>query len=73
MLKLAEQFKYINDLGSTYSGHVMCLASDTSNALNVTLTGLVSLVKLLLSLGSSYILSRNFPSDRLGAKCRIYR
>ena len=57
MLKLAEQFKYMNDLGSTYSGHVMCLASDTSNALNVTLTGLVSLVKLLLSL----VLATSFP------------
>ena len=73
MLKLAEQFKYMNVLGSTSSGHVMCLTSDTSNALNVTLTGLVSLVKLLLSLGSSYILPGNFPSDRLGTKCRIYR
>ena len=60
VLKLAEQFKHMNISESTYSGLVMCLTSDTSNALNVTLTRLVSMIKLLL---------KSFPvhsqSDRL--------
>ena len=55
----------MNVLGSTYSGHVMCLTSDTSNPINVTLTRLVSLIKLLLNHDFSYVLPGNFPSDRL--------
>lgn len=44
---------------STYKTGAMCLTFDTNNALNVTLIGLVSLVKLLLNHGFSYILPEN--------------
>ena len=54
MLELAE--KHINVSENTYSGCLMCLMSDTSNALNVTLTGLASLVKLLLNHGCNKLL-----------------
>lgn len=54
ILKLAEPFKRMNALQSTYSGIVMCLTSVTSNALNITLTEIVSLIELLLSYGFKY-------------------
>ena len=38
LLKLADRFKQMNVPESTYSGHVICLTSNTSNELNVTLT-----------------------------------
>ena len=60
MLKLAEQFKHMNGSESTYSGCVICLASDTSNVLNVTLTGHLSLIKLLLNHGFSCVFPENF-------------
>ena len=44
---------------------IMCLMSDTSNALNVILTRLVSLLKLLLNHGLTYVFPGNFHSDRL--------
>lgn len=47
MIKIYEQFKYMNVLESTYTGHVMCLTSYTSNALEVTLAGLALLKKLV--------------------------
>lgn len=59
MLKLPEQLKHMNVSESTYKTGAMCLTSDTNNALNVTLIGLVSLVKLLLNHGFSYILPEN--------------
>ena len=47
MIKIYEQFKYMNVLESTYTGNVMCLTSYTSNTLEVTLGGLVLLKKLV--------------------------
>ena len=58
---------------STYSDCVMCLTSDTGNALNRTLTGLLSLIKQFLNHGFSYVLPGNFQSDRLEKEFRIYR
>lgn len=54
LLKLADQFKQMNAPESTHSGgHAMYLTSDTSNELNMTLTGFGSLAKLLLNHGFS--------------------
>ena len=47
MNKLSEEFKYMDCSESTYSGRAMCLTSYTSNVLQVTLTGLVSFMKLV--------------------------
>lgn len=71
MFKLDEQFKHMNVLKSTYNsrGHVSTF--DTSNALSVIWTGLVSLIKLLLNHGFSHVLPRNFQNDRLEVEVRI--
>ena len=63
MLKLAEQFKHWNVSMNTYSSRVMRFMSDTSNALNVTSTGLVSLIKQILDHNFSYVFPGNFQSD----------
>ena len=48
MLTLDEQFKHMNISESTDSNHFICLTSYTNKSLNVTLTGLVSLIKMVL-------------------------
>ena len=58
---------------SRYSGRVMCLTLDTSNALFVTLQGLVSLIMLLLQKRFGYIMAGNFQSDRLDGEFGKYR
>ena len=63
VLKLAEQLKHWNVSMNTYSSRVMRFLSDTSNALNVTSTGLVSLIKQILDHGFSYVFPGNFQSD----------
>ena len=65
MLKLAKQFKHMNVLETTFTGHLIYLTCDTSNPLKVILTGLVSLIKLILNHGFSYILPGNSQSDRM--------
>ena len=63
----------MNILEITCHGQVMCLTFDTSNALNAPLIRLVSLIKLLLNHGFSYVLPENFQSDRLEGEFGIYR
>ena len=58
-VKTTWAIKHMNVSESTYKTGAMCLTFDTNNALNVTLIGLVSLVKLLLNHGFSYILPEN--------------
>ena len=60
-------------MGADKSPRVMCLTTDTSNALHLTLNGLVSLIKFLLKNGFSYVLPGNFQSDRLEGESGIYR
>ena len=78
-----ERYKFINDMAdkfkemdvslSKYSGRIMCLTVDTSNALYVNLQGIVALIKLLLTKGFSYVLPGTFQSDRLEGEFGIYR
>ena len=63
----------MNILERPYSNNIMCLTSDSSDALNRTLTRLISLIKLLLNYGFSKVLAGNFQSDRLEGEFRIYR
>ena len=52
----------------------MCLTKQTSNALSLTLNGMVVLIKTLLSKqGIHYVLSGTMQSDRLEAEFGIYR
>ena len=73
ILNIAEKFKEMNTSLTSYSARVMCLTTDTSQALFRTITGLVSLIKLLLLDGFSYVLAGNFQSDRLEGEFGIYR
>ena len=78
-----ERYKFINDMAdkfkemdaslSKYSGRIMCLTVDTSNALYVTLQGIVALIKLLLTKGFSYVLPGTFQSDRIEGEFGIYK
>ena len=40
-----------------------CLTPDTSNALHITLNGIVELIKTFLTKGLSYVLTSEFSSD----------
>ena len=73
ILNIALKFKEMDTSLSPYSGRVMCLTTDTSKALFRTLIGLVFLIKLLLLDGFSYVLARNYQSDRLEGEFGIYR
>ena len=73
ILNIALKFKEMDTSLSPYSGRVMCLTTDTSKALFRTLIGLVSLIKMLILDGFSYVLAGNFQSDRLEGVFGIYR
>ena len=73
MLKLAEQIKQMNVSESTNNDYLICLTSNTGNALNRTVIGLLPLIKQFLNHGFSYVLPGNFQSDRLEKKFRVYR
>ena len=60
ILLLAEKFKGIDTSKSPYSGRVMCLTRDTSNALLLALNGIVSLLKLLWNKDFNYVLPGSF-------------
>ena len=53
--EMADKFKEMDTSLSQYDARVMCLTGDTSNALVVTLEGLIALIKLLLSKGFKYV------------------
>ena len=63
--EMADKFKGMDTSPSQYNRRVTCLAVDTSNALVVTLEGLIAVIKLLLSKGFKYVLTDTFQSDRL--------
>ena len=70
---MADRFKEMDVSLSKYPGRIMCLTVDTSNAIYVTLKGIVALIKLLLTKGFSYVLPGTFQSDRLEGEFGIYR
>ena len=71
---MAESFRSMDTSNTSYKHRVMCLTADTSNALNIALTGLVSLAqKLLNKCGLPYVLFKNFQSDRLEGEFGVLR
>ena len=66
-------FDKMNNASSTYSSRVMCLTSQTSNALSVTLRGVIGVTKMLLDEGISYVLTGDVQSDRLEGEFGIFR
>ena len=68
MIKLSEQFKYMNDLESTYSGRVMYHTFYTSNVISGDFKRICFINKACFS----HVLPGNFKSDRLEGKYRVY-
>ena len=50
----------------------MCLTQNTSNALHLTLSDKICLIKLLLNKSFNYVLPGSFQSERLEGKFGIY-
>ena len=72
ILLLAEKCKDVNSSKSSYSGRVMCLTQDTSNALHLTVNSIVSLIKLLLNNDFNYVFPGSFQNDRLEREFCIF-
>ena len=74
IMNMALTFKKMDTSLTPYSTRVMCLTKQTSNALSLTLNGMVVLIQTLLSKpGIHYVLSGTMQSDRLEAEFGIYR
>ena len=56
-----------------YKHRIMCLASESSNALSMSIKGLVSLAGLLLQHGLKYVMFHHFQSDRLEGEFGVFR
>ena len=69
---MATMFKKMDMYSASSQVRIMGLTTDTSNALHVTLNGLVSLVSQLLG-KMTYVLMGEFQSIRIEAEFGIYR
>ena len=69
--EMATEFRNMNTSLTPYPKRVMTLTNDTSEALYLTLQGIVSITKILLEKGANYVLT--FQSDRLEGEFGIYR
>ena len=65
-------FKEMDTYSASSHQRVMGLTSDTSDAIHITLHGIVNLTSELLE-KMSYVLIGEFQSDRLEAEFGIYR
>ena len=72
LIDMATMFKRMDTYSASSQVRIMCLTTDTSDALHVTLNGLVSLVSQLLG-KMTYVLMGKFQIDRIEAKFGIYR
>ena len=73
LLQMAESFERMDTTSTKYTHRVMSLTADTSNALVITLRGLESLVKYLLSKDIKYIMLGDMQSDRIEGEFGAYR
>ena len=73
MLDMAESFQKMVTKTTQYKHRIMCLTSETSNALSMSINGLVSLAGLLLQHGLEYVMFRHFQSDRLEGEFGVFR
>ena len=69
---MAVMFKTMDAYSSSTKTRVKGLTTDTSNALHVTLNGIVNIVPILLR-KMSYVLTADFQSDRLEGEFGIFR
>ena len=73
LLQMAESFERMDTTSTKYTHRVMSLTADTSKALVITLRGLESLVKYLLSKNIKYIMLGDMQSDRIEGEFGAYR
>ena len=64
---MATMFKEMDTYSSSTKTRQMGLTSDTSNALHISLNGIINLITLLLS-NMNYVLTGEFQSDRIEAE-----
>ena len=70
---MACMFEKMDPASSRYPGRVMCLTSQTSQALSVTLRGVVEVTKTLLRNGVDYVMTGDLNDERLEGEFGIYR
>ena len=71
LVNVVTSFKSMDN--SERGNRIKGLTKDTSEALHITLFGVVDAIKMLLDKGMEYVLSGIFQSDRLEGEVRIYR
>ena len=69
---MACMFQKMDPTSSTYPGRVMCLTSQTSQALSVTLRGIVEVSKTLLRNGVDYVMTGDLNDERLEGEFGIF-
>ena len=70
---MAGMFEKMDSESSKYPGRVMCLTSQSSNALSVTIRGVVEATKTLLQKGLDYVLTGDINDERLEGEFGIFR
>ena len=63
--QMVDMFKARDNKHSRFPGRVMNLTDQTSNALDVSITGVQVLIKLLIEKGMDYCLTAEFQSDQI--------
>ena len=70
---MACMFEEMSAATAKYPGRVMCLTSQTSQALSVTLRGIVEVSKTLLRNGVDYVMTGELNDERLEGEFGIFR
>ena len=71
--QMVDMFKAMDNKHSRFPGRVMNLSDQTSNALDVSITGVQALIKLLIEKGVDYCLTAEFQSDRIDGEFGTWR
>ena len=70
---MAGMFEKMDPANSQYPGRVMCLTTQTSKALSLTLRGVVAVSKTLLNNGVDYVMTGDLNDERLEGEFGIFR
>ena len=71
--RLRDPYRAMDNKHSRFPGRVMNLTDQTSNALDVSITGVQALIKLLIEKGMDYCLTVEFQSDRIEGEFGTWR
>ena len=73
LLNMSQMFAKMDTSSTIFPTRVMCLTSQTSNALSLTIKGMVAIIKMILGKGLKYVMTGEYQSDRLEGEFGIYR